>query len=151
MKKLILGLTVTSLGALAALSALAGPFADAHAKHSTCVSGAGVPTKLAFQACITAFDALIFEAQKPQYSAKDRRLLWAKAGQSTNLAMLLQLKIDNAQTQDAMLNDAVCNIALNGLKAFSQVSPKGTKDEMDGLFVPSSTITTIHNLCTARK
>ncbi len=152
MKKLMFRLIAVSLCIAAPLPALAGPLEDAQKKFGICVnSGAGVPTELASLACITAFDALIFEAQKPQYSAKDRRLLWAQAGQSANLAMFLQLKIDRAQTKDAMLNDTVCNIALNGLKAYSQVKPKGTKDEMGGLFVPSSTQTTMHNLCTARK
>ena len=150
--KLILGLAAVSLCIAAPFAAVAGPLENAYKKFATCSnSGAGVPTELAFSACITAFDALIAEAQKPQHSAKERRLLWANAGQSANLAMFLQLKTDNAQTKEAMLTDRVCSIALNGLKAFSQVKPKGTKDEMGGLFVPSSTQTTIHNLCTARK
>lgn len=121
MKKLILGVTIASLCALAPLPAFAGPAEKTEAVKTieTCLgSGIGVPTALIYDACIRAFDVAITEAQKvSSKSETERGLLWLQATTAASLAMLTKLKIDGAVSQ------ASCNIALQGLKADSQVPP----------------------------
>ena len=112
---------------------------EANKKHGICVnSGAGVPTQLAFLSCITAFDALITEAQKTkQHAADQQRLFWAQAGQSAGLALILQVKIDNAKTTEAALTTKVCRLALRGLQAYSQIKLPANKSEAGSIFSPS--------------
>lgn len=78
--------------------------------------GSGVPSPLAYDACLSAFDAAINEAQKPEHSQNQRSVLWMQASKAASLAMLKKLTIDGK------VSLVSCRIALNGLKADNQIS-----------------------------
>lgn len=90
----------------------------ATSKIEACLnSGVGVPTALTNAACGRAFNAAITEAQKSDiYSQQQRDLLWMQAAKAASLTMITRLKIDG------VLNETVCVVALNGLKADNQIS-----------------------------
>ncbi len=78
----------------------------------------GVPQELFYQGCLKAFSVAIAEAQKTDaYSDQRRRIYWAQAGQVAGVALLLKVNIDKE------MNVTTCNIALQGMKAYSQVKP----------------------------
>lgn len=87
----------------------------------TCLnSGEGVPTQLHHDVCVRAANLAWSEAQKTDvHSEQQQQLYWLQAGTAANIAVLTQVKIDQA------MSDRACQIAKFGLQCFNGVDPEG--------------------------